>query len=91
MKGLNGWPELVEPSLSKQDIDRLQKDMLNFFGHMTPCQGGFWDKVPENAEDLLLKGSAKNWPLKYLTNPRGPNAVGAGHTCRRRSNHRKYQ
>lgn len=77
----DGWPELVDPSLSKHDIDRLQKDMLNFFGHMTPWQGGFWDKVPENAEDLLLKGSAKNWPLNNLTNPRGPNTVGAGRTC----------
>lgn len=66
----DGWPELVEPSLSKQD-------MLKFFGLMPPWQSGFWDKVLENAEDLLFKGSAKNWPLNSLTNPRGPNAVGA--------------
>ena len=76
----DGWPELVEPSLSKQDIDRLQQDMLKFFGHMPPWQSGFWDKVLENAEDLLFKGSAKNWPLNSLTNPRGPNAVGAGNS-----------
>ena len=51
----------MEPSLSKQDIDGPEKDIPKFFGHMPPRQRGFWDKVLENAENLLLQGSAMNW------------------------------
>ena len=68
-----GWPELVEPSLSKQDIDGLKKDIPKFFGHMPPRQRVFWD----NAEKLLLQASAMNWPLINLINPRRPNTTGA--------------
>ena len=72
-----GWPELVEPSLSEQDIDGPEKDIPKFFGHMPPRQRGFWDKVLENAENLLLQGSAMNWQLNNLINPRRPNTTRA--------------
>ena len=36
---------------------------------------GFWDKVLENAENLLLQGSAMNWRLDNLINPRQPNTT----------------
>ena len=64
-----GWPELVEASLSKQDIDGLQED-IKFFGHVPPLRRGFWDKVLKNAEDPLLQGSPMNWPINNLINPR---------------------
>ena len=72
----DGWPELVEPSLSKHHIDWLQRD-IKFFDHMPPRRRGFWDKVLENAEDPLSQGSPMNWPLNNLINPRQPNTSGA--------------
>ncbi|XP_015754509.1 PREDICTED: uncharacterized protein LOC107334120 [Acropora digitifera] len=44
---------------------------------MPPRQRGFWNKVLENAENQLLQGSAMNWPLNNLINPRRPNTTGA--------------
>ena len=46
--------------------------MQKLFGHMPPWQRRFWNKELENAE-----GSAKNWPLNNLTNPRGHNTTRA--------------
>ena len=67
----NGFPSLVEPSLSKQDVGELK-----FFGHMPSRQREFCETTLERSEDLLLQGSTANWLLDKLKNPRRPGIAG---------------
>ena len=63
-------PTLVEPSLTKQDIEGLKRDIPKFFSHMPPRQREFWEKILERPEDLMLQGSSANWPLDKLKSTR---------------------
>ena len=67
---------MVEPTLSKQDIEGLKRDIPKFFSHMASRQREFWDKILKNSEDLMLQGSSLDWPLDKLKNPRRPSVAG---------------
>ena len=66
----------MEPSLSKQDIEGLKRDIPKFFGHMPSRQREFWETTLEKSEDLMLQGSTTNWALDKLKNPRRPGIAG---------------
>ena len=67
-----GPPPLVQPSLNRQDIEGIKRDMPKFFGHMKATQKEFWEKIISNPDDLISSGSSANWPLERLRNPRRP-------------------
>ena len=68
----SGVPPLVLPTLLKQDVEGLKKDIPKFFGHMPSRQQEFWERILQNPEDLIQQGSSENWTLPNLKNPRRP-------------------
>ena len=48
-----GPPPLVQPSLNRQDIEGIKRDMPKFFGHMKATQKEFWEKIISNPDDLI--------------------------------------
>ena len=71
-----GVPPLVAPTLLKQDVEGLKKDIPKFFGHMPSRQREFWEKIIQNPEDLMQQGSSEEWPLTNVKNPRRPGVAG---------------
>ena len=66
----------MAPTLLKQDVEGLKKDIPKFFGHMPSRQREFWEKILQNPDDLMQQGSSQHWPLPNVKNPRRPGVAG---------------
>lgn len=58
-----GVPPSVASTFLKQDVEGLKKDIPKFFGHMPSRRQEFWEKILQNPENLMQRGSSEQWPL----------------------------
>ena len=65
-------PLLVEPTLAKQELLGLQRDIPLFFRHMSYPAQGTWRAILADPNNLLLKPHNPSWPLESILDAERP-------------------
>ena len=59
-------PALLEPTLRKQEVEGLKRDIPRFYGHMTSSAEAKWKAIIEDPNTLLLNPVSPSWPIDNL-------------------------
>ena len=59
-------PPLLEPTLRKQEVEGLKRDIPRYYGHMTSSAEAKWKAVIEDPNSLLLNPVSSTWPIDNL-------------------------
>ena len=62
----------MEPTLAKQELLGLQRDIPLFFKHMSYPAQGTWRAILADPNNLLLKPHNPSWPLESILDAERP-------------------